>query len=94
MDYLNEQEEDYTPYVPIKKRKEAQLAKLESRHIAGSADRKRKQELDEDEDEQQNGREGPKGNATTLLIEAQEVKRLKAIAGQSGNIVASTRAKI
>lgn len=92
MDYLDA-EEDYTPYVPIKKRKEAQLAKLESRHIAGSVDRKRKQDPDDEDDEPQNGREGPKGNATTLLIEAQEVKRLKAIAGQSCNSATRIRAK-
>lgn len=77
-------EDSYKPYVPVKKRREAQFAQLESRHSMGSAalDRKRKQEeADAEEVEGKLAREGPKGNAITLLIEAQEVKRLKAIRG-------------
>jgi ATP-dependent RNA helicase DDX41 len=77
-------EDSYKPYVPVKKRREAQFAQLESRHSVGSAalDRKRKQEeADAEEVEGKLAREGPKGNAITLLIEAQEVKRLKAIRG-------------
>lgn len=81
-----EEEEDYTPYVPIKKRKEAQLAKLESRHLAGSADRQRRQDQDQSDEDRGTSQQGPKGNAVTLLVEAQEVKRLKAIAGQSCRI--------
>lgn len=94
------EEEEYTPYVSVKVRRAQQLTKLESKHSSTStssilAERKRKQQQEEDDDEllqQQssesfNKREGPKGNTGTLLIEAQEVKRLKALQGISTNVV-------
>lgn len=76
------EDESYVAYVPVKKRREAQLAKLESRHLGQGERRRRDGSGDVDTDEGRK-REGPggSGSGVTLLIEAQEVKRLKAIAG-------------
>lgn len=66
---------DYTPYVPLKQRKEALLAKYHSGSITIAAEKKREQEEQEEEERKK------KRSEKTLLLEAQEVKRLKAFAG-------------
>lgn len=81
-----EEEEEYTPYVPVKKRRADFVASVTSRHAGAggftAAERKRMEQDAEDEDEKANGK-AQRGTAQTLLIEAQEVKRLKAIEGKS-----------
>jgi hypothetical protein len=71
-------------YVPAKQRKQALLNKLSSKHHGGYMDpaerKKDEQAREEEEEERLNGKK-QKGTAQTLLMEAQEVKRLKAIAG-------------
>lgn len=61
-------DEEYEAYVPVKKRREALLSKMTGR--------------EESKPETESEREGINGSATTLLMEAQEVKRLKAIEGR------------
>lgn len=77
-----EEEEEYTPYVSVKKRRADFVASVTSRHAGAggftAAERKRMEQDAEDEDEKANGK-AQRGTAQTLLIEAQEVKRLKAI---------------
>ena len=79
----DEDDESSAPtYVPVKKRREALLSKLSSRH--GQEKPAEKQETEEEREERE--REEAEGvrrskTAKTLLMEAQEVKRLKAIAG-------------
>ncbi|KAK4698196.1 ATP-dependent RNA helicase DDX41, partial [Phenoliferia sp. Uapishka_3] len=74
-----EDEDDYVPYVPVKKQREALLTKLSSKHAVGGAPEKRKSEEElQREDEERNGK-AQRGNAQTLLMEAQEVKRQQAI---------------
>lgn len=81
---LDDDEDDYVPYVPVKKQREALLNKLSSKHAVGGAPEKRKSEEElQREDEERNGK-AQRGNAQTLLMEAQEVKRLQAIQGALG----------
>lgn len=83
------EEDDYVPYVPVKKRRAAFVATVTSKHSNGSGGggftTAERQKLDEDEAEREdeliNGK-AQRGTAQTLLIEAQEVKRLKAIEGE------------
>ena len=79
---LEDEEDDYVPYVSVKKQREALLNKLSSKHgVAGGAPEKRKSDEElQREDEERNGK-AQRGNAQTLLMEAQEVKRLQAIQG-------------
>jgi ATP-dependent RNA helicase DDX41 len=65
--------DDYVPYVPVKKRKEQQLALLAGRHAKSTSPRPADGD-EEDEDEA----EKSKRQQRTLLQEAQEVKRKKA----------------
>ncbi|SCZ99106.1 BZ3500_MvSof-1268-A1-R1_Chr3-1g05815 [Microbotryum saponariae] len=71
-------------YVPVKKRREALLSKLATKQLGVAASVLEKQQMVEkelQEEQEREQREGKKqrGNAQTLLIEAQEVKRLKAM---------------
>lgn len=81
------EEDDYVPYVPVKKRRAAFVATVTSKHSTGGGGftTAERQKLDEDEAEREdeliNGK-AQRGTAQTLLIEAQEVKRLKAIEGE------------
>lgn len=78
---LEDDEDDYVPYVPVKKQRQQLISKLASKHSLVAVPEKRKSEEElRREDEERNGK-AQRGNAQTLLIEAQEVKRLKAIAG-------------
>lgn len=79
---LDDEEDSYVPYVPVKQRREALISKLSTKHhgVAGPSDKDRDEERDREEDERLNGK-AQKGTAQTLLMEAQEVKRLKAIEG-------------
>lgn len=83
-----EEEDSYTPYVSVKKRRAAFVATVTSKHsnspLGGGFTSAERQKLDEDEAEREFERINGKvqrGTAQTLLIEAQEVKRLKAIEG-------------
>jgi ATP-dependent RNA helicase DDX41 len=67
-------DDEYVPYVPVKKRKEQQLALLSGRHAASASPRPAERDDDEEEDEA----EKTKRQQRTLLLEAQEVKRKKA----------------
>jgi ATP-dependent RNA helicase DDX41 len=79
-----EDEETYVPYVPLKKRREAEreklASKLKSRVLAKA------QNEDEEDDEDKGGEDeeaiGQRKSAQTLLQEAQEVKRRKAEEGE------------
>lgn len=83
---LDDEEDDYVPYVPVKKQREALLTKLASKHAVGGAPEKRKSDEElQREDEERNGK-AQRGNAQTLLMEAQEVKRLQAIQGASRRV--------
>lgn len=75
-------EDSYVPYVPVKQRREALISKLSTKHhgVAGPSDKQKDEEQEREEDERLHGK-AQKGTAQTLLIEAQEVKRLKAIEG-------------
>ncbi|SCV74116.1 BQ2448_6548 [Microbotryum intermedium] len=71
-------------YVPVKKRREALLSKLATKQLGVAASVLEKQHMVEkelQEEQEREQREGKKqrGNAQTLLIEAQEVKRMKAL---------------
>ncbi|ORY82321.1 DEAD-box protein abstrakt [Leucosporidium creatinivorum] len=81
--YSLDDEDDAPAYVPVKKRREALLTKLASKHVGGAqiADQQRLEEEAEREEREREEKEGKKQRtAQTLLQEAQEVKRLKAIA--------------
>lgn len=80
---LDDEEDDSAPtYVPVKKRREALLTKLSSRHGAPAAAVKEETQEEREEREREEA-EGVRRSKTakTLLMEAQEVKRLKALAG-------------
>lgn len=75
------EDDDYTPYVPVKKRREAQLAKLAGRHALTDKS-KLEQELEEaDLAELERAKQRIKNDSATLLMEAQEVQRRKALEG-------------
>ncbi|KDE05983.1 hypothetical protein MVLG_03668 [Microbotryum lychnidis-dioicae p1A1 Lamole] len=87
---LDDDEDSHDPlsssslYVPVKKRREALLSKLATKQLGVAASVLEKQQMVEkelQEEQEREQREGKKqrGNAQTLLIEAQEVKRLKAM---------------
>lgn len=83
-------------YVPIKKRREQLINKLASRHVGAALSGLTKQEQrdkDDTEEKEREEREGKKqrGNAQTLLIEAQEVKRLKALQGKQARTSGHTQ---
>lgn len=83
--YSLDDEDNAPAYVPVKKRREALLTKLASKHVGGAqiADQQRLEEEAEREEREREEKEGKKQRtAQTLLQEAQEVKRLKAIAGE------------
>jgi ATP-dependent RNA helicase DDX41 len=68
-------DDEYVPYVPVKKRKEQQLALLSGRHAASASPKPAQRDEDEDEEDEAEKR---KREQRTLLLEAQEVKRKKA----------------
>ncbi|KAL8287111.1 hypothetical protein RQP46_004117 [Phenoliferia psychrophenolica] len=75
----DEEEDDYVPYVSVKKQREALLSKLSSkRGVSGVPEKRKSDEELQREDEERNGK-AQRGNAQTLLMEAQEVKRKQAL---------------
>ena len=85
-------DDDSTPYVPVKQRRQQLLTKLASKNVgvaasASALERQREEEqrLAQEEDER-NGKK-QKGTAQTLLMEAQEVKKRKALEGESSDWV-------
>lgn len=80
-------DDDSTPYVPVKQRRQELLTKLASKNVgvaasASALERQREEdELRAQEDQDRNGKK-QQGTAQTLLIEAQEVKKRKAIEGE------------
>jgi len=81
-------DDESTPYVSVKQRRQQLLTKLASKNVgvAASASAMERQREEEDrqaqEDEDRNGKK-QQGTAQTLLMEAQEVKKRKAIEGKS-----------
>lgn len=81
---LDDAADDYVPYVPVAKRREAKLAALASRGIGGDKDKRTgsaapdANEEEEDEEVQARDRERKE---RTLLLEAQEVHKKKAAEG-------------
>ncbi|KAL5513318.1 hypothetical protein ACEPAH_3717 [Sanghuangporus vaninii] len=75
-------EDDYVPYVPIAQRRQAKLAAIKSRTLKDRADTpdrsvpEREQLEEENEEEKQKERER---RERTLLLEAQEIHRKKAV---------------
>lgn len=88
-EYSLDDDDDSAPtYVPVKKRREQLINKLASKHVGAalsSLTYEEQRERDELELKEREEREGKKqrGNAQTLLLEAQEVKRQKALQGAS-----------
>ena len=73
--------EDYTPYVPVAKRRKQLLSKLESRKkTAEEIERDRLERLREEEDEERQREKARRER--TLLQQAQEVKERKAQQGR------------
>ena len=82
--YKLDDADDYEPYIPLSKRREAKLAAFASRGV-GADDKARDAnggEGDEEEDEEERERERER-KERTLLMEAQEVNRKKAAEGTS-----------
>lgn len=79
-------DDDSSVYVPVKQRRQALLSKLATKSgiAASSAALERQREEDEQLAREAEERTGKKqsGTAQTLLMEAQEVKRLKALEGE------------
>lgn len=72
--------EDYTPYVPVAKRRQQLLSKLESRKkTAEEIERDRLERIREEEDEERQREKARRER--TLLQQAQEVKERKAQQG-------------
>ncbi|KAK4050098.1 DEAD-box ATP-dependent RNA helicase 35 [Microbotryomycetes sp. JL201] len=83
LDDYGEDDSNAPTYVPVKKRREQLLSKLADKKV-GVAVSSIKSKAEEDEAQREREREELEGkrqarNAQTLLMEAQEVKRLKAI---------------
>lgn len=80
---LDEQNDDYQPYVPVAQRKLAKLAALTSRG-AKHPDRSRSNSTPalDDEDEEELLKRDKERKDRTLLLEAQEVHRKKAAEGK------------
>lgn len=81
---LDDENDNYEPYVPIAQRRQAKLAAIKSRTLKDRADtpdisaNEHEQPDEEDEEEKQRERERKE---RTLLLEAQEIQRKKAIEG-------------
>ncbi|KAL5492551.1 hypothetical protein ACEPAI_3998 [Sanghuangporus weigelae] len=79
---LDNGEDDYVPYVPIAQRRQAKLAAIKSRTLKDRADtpdrsaHEREQLEEENEEEKQKERER---RERTLLLEAQDIHRKKAV---------------
>lgn len=92
---LDDQEDDYVPYVPVAQRRQAKLAQFASRGITSDAARKKKEEDEEaereaakvDEEREEERRRERARKERTLLQEAQEVHKQKA---QEGEYISST----
>ena len=74
----SDEEETYTPYVPLSQRRAELATKFDGLRSTGA---KRQKEEDVDDEEEEVHMQGPK-SGKTLLMEAQEVKRLRAIEGR------------
>lgn len=81
---LDDEDDDYQPYIPVAQRRQQKLAKLSS---LGMTTEKPKQEDDADEIEdaqrEEELRREKARKERTLLLEAQEVQQRKAAAGES-----------
>ena len=81
--------DDYTPYVPVAKRRKQLLTKLESRKkTAEEIERDRLERQREEEDEERQREKARRER--TLLQQAQEVKERKALQGELAGEVAGT----
>lgn len=79
---LDENDDDYVPYVPVAQRRQEKLAKLSARGT-NAENRRKQQEIEEREDEMEaeERRKEKERRERTLLMEAQEVHSRKALDG-------------
>lgn len=80
-------DDDGSLYVPVKQRRQALISKLAAKNLGAAASASVQERAKEEEeaaarDEQERNGRKQTGTAQTLLQEAQEVKRLKALEGE------------
>ena len=83
---LDDEDDNYVPYVPVAQRRQAKLAKLTAwGHTEKETEKKQQQEQEEREDEEreEERRREKARKERTLLMEAQEVHDRKAQEGAS-----------
>lgn len=82
---MDDEDDNFTPYIPVAQRRQAKLAKLTSWGGSNDKDRakqqQREQEEREDEEREEERRREKARKERTLLMEAQEVHDKKAAEG-------------
>jgi ATP-dependent RNA helicase DDX41 len=82
----DDDDDNYVPYVPVAKRREEKFAKLQSWGVRAGRERPKKPQDDAEEKEQELKEEEQRREKArrerTLLLEAQEVHKKKAVEGE------------